>query len=88
MYDELKQLRKNNYKPVVYIERKYLEDSEFKQEIHALTSKYSIELYTERDVSVMQKISKLYVYRYGHIPQYTQACIIRKKGKIVSGNLK
>ena len=42
----------------------------------------------EKEIEFLNRARKAYVFRYGYLPDMTEAYIKRKGGKVVSGNLK
>lgn len=91
MKQQLEEVIAQGYKPIVYIDNALLMNQATMPTIKRLTHyarALKVPVHYSTDTSGLNRLVKAHVFRYGYLPIDTEAMIKRKKGKIVSGNLK
>jgi len=90
MIEQIQEVRAQGFKPAIYIDHtliKLLCTTYKLTELYDKAKDLNIPIYGEGDTPVLNRIRKAFIFRYGSIPVSTEAMIIRKGGKIISGNL-
>jgi hypothetical protein len=86
MIQQINDIKQKGFKPVVYVDELLVRNNEMVSVLR-LARKLDVHISYESDTSVLSRMHKAYVYRYGSIPKTVEAMIKRKGGIIVSGNL-
>lgn len=87
MLEQIKCIKEQGFKPAVYIDNS-LSKMEDSIKISRKAREHNIPVFFESNLPDLHKLRKAYLFRYGYLPQYSEASVKRKGGKIVSGNLK
>jgi len=91
MIEQIQEVRTQGFKPIIYIDHtliKLLCATYKLTELYAKAKELNVPIYGEDDILILNRIYKAFIFRYGSIPTSTEAMIVRKGGKIISGNLK
>lgn len=89
MKEQIDQVRKAGFRPVIFIDDSLTRKGN--EELAALiegAEELNVPVVFSNNADALNKVHKAHVFRYGHVPLATQAMILKKGGKIVSGDLK
>lgn len=89
MKEQIDQVKKMGYRPVLFIDSDLTRSGN--EELAALiegASELQVPVVYSTNADALNKIYKGYVFRYGHLPQYHETMIVKKGGRVVSGDLK
>ena len=74
MLEQINAVKEQGFKPVLYIDNILSRNSEMTM-ISRQARKLDVPVYYESDTAGLNKIHKAYVFRYGTIPQCTEAMV-------------
>lgn len=89
MKAQIDQVKSIGYRPVIFIDSDLIRQGN--EEVAALiegAEELKVLVVYSNDSNALNKVYNAYVFRYGHIPAATQTMILKKGGRIVSGDLK
>lgn len=85
MIDQITSVIEKGFKPVLYIDDSLSSNVDLISTIRS-ARKLDIHICFENDTTILNRMYKAYVFRYGTIPISVESSIKRKGGIIVSGN--
>lgn len=91
MLDQINEVRNQGLKPAIFIEdslKRILRDNEEISRIIKKALEINIPVYGDNDTLTMEKTFNLHIFKYGHVSSLTVNRIVKKGGKVVSGNLR
>lgn len=91
MKQQIDEVVSKGYRPVIFIAAEMKDLPEAEKEMRAITRmarQIDVPVFSENNLGQMHRLRKLYVFRYGTLPQESKAMVLRKQGVIVSGDLK
>lgn len=89
MKEQIDQVKAMGFRPVLFIDSDLTRSGN--EELAALiegAGEMQVPVIYDTNAEALNKIYKAYVFRYGFIPAYTETMILKKGGKVVSGDLK
>lgn len=89
MKEQIDQVKKMGYRPIIFIDSDMARKGN--EELAALiegAEELNVPVVYSNNADSLNKTYKAYVFRYGFIPQYTENSVLKKGGRIVSGDLK
>lgn len=90
MRDQIHDVMLQGYTPAIYIAPELITDIAAGSELMRLTTLariHAVTVYTESNITLLTKIYKPYVFRYGNLPEKIEAKIIDNSGTVVQGGL-
>ena len=91
MIDQINAVKLQGYKPFIFIDDWFnaLTSCAFELRIVKRQAKQiGVTVLYSNTASVLNKVTKAYVFRYGQLPIDTNAMVLRKKGVVISSGLK
>jgi selenophosphate synthetase-related protein len=90
MHRQIHAVIAEGFKPVIYIDDFFdsLEDckQEFR-EIRQEAKRLNVPVLKTDEAGRLHSFNKVHVFRYGQLPLTTEATVVRRRGRVVSGNL-
>lgn len=89
MKQQIDQVKAMGFRPVLFIDNDLTRKGN--EELAALiegAEELQVPVIFSSNVEALNKIYKAYVFRYGHIAGYNETMVLKKGGRVVSGDLK
>lgn len=91
MHQQIAQIQQSGYRPVIFIDeelKKHIGNKKELLSIERSAVRLGVPVFTTDTAVRLNRLHKVHVFRYGHLPQISASAIVRKGGRIVPGSLR